>query len=59
MATGQFIKGGIQFARFEGFANLDLLPAIPPVGAGIIENILPLGVGLPLGSAFFGLIFEF
>jgi hypothetical protein len=58
MAAGQFIKGGIELARLEGFANLDLLPAFPPVGAGIVEHVLLLRFGLALWRAFLGLILE-
>jgi hypothetical protein len=43
----------------EGLANLDLLPALPPVGAGMIEHILLLWVGLSLWGAFLGFILEF
>jgi hypothetical protein len=48
MFARQFIQGGVQFARFECFANLDLLPAFPPVGAGIGEDILRLRLRFPL-----------
>jgi len=59
MAAGQFVEGRVQFARLEGFANFDLLPAIPPVGAGSIENVLLVRFRLSLLRAFFGLILEF
>jgi hypothetical protein len=58
MAAGQFIQGGIQFTRLEGFAGLDLLPAFPPVGAGVIEYILRLWFGLSLRRTFLGLILK-
>ncbi len=58
MAAGQFIKGSIQFARLEGFADFDFLPTIPPVGTGVIEDILPLWFGLSLWGAFLGLILK-
>jgi hypothetical protein len=58
MAAGQFIQGGIQFTRLEGFTDFDFLPAIPPVGTGVVEDILRLGFGLSLWWAFFGLILE-
>jgi hypothetical protein len=58
MAAGQFVQGGIQFTRLEGFTGFDLLPALPPVGAGVIEYILRLWFGLSLRGAFLGLILE-
>jgi hypothetical protein len=59
MATGQFVQGCIEFARLEGVTNFDPLPAFPPVGAGVVEDILLLGFGLTLWGAFLGLILEF
>ena len=58
MAAGQFVKGGIQLARLEGFADLYLLPAFPPVCTGVVEDILLLWLGLPLWRTFFGLILK-
>jgi hypothetical protein len=59
MAAGQFVKRGIQFSRLEGFTNFYFLTAIPPVGAGVIEYILRLWLGLPLWGTFFSFILEF
>ena len=58
MAAGQLIQGGIQLARLEGFADFYLLPAFPPVCAGVVEDILLLRFGLSLWRAFFGFILE-
>ena len=58
MAAGQFVEGGIQFARLEGFSDLYLLAAFPPVCAGVVEDILLLRLGLSLWRAFFGFIFQ-
>jgi hypothetical protein len=59
MAAGQFIQGGIKFARLEGFADFDLLPTFPPVGAGVVKDILRLGFRLSLRWTFLGFILEF
>ncbi|GAB4504753.1 MAG: hypothetical protein Fur0043_17470 [Anaerolineales bacterium] len=59
MPPGQFVERGIEFARLEGFTNLDFLPAFPPVGAGGIEDILAGWFRLPLLGAFLSLILEF
>ncbi|MFZ5911548.1 MAG: hypothetical protein ACOYYU_16160 [Chloroflexota bacterium] len=59
MAAGQFVERRVQFARLEGFADFDLLPAVPPVGAGGIEYVLSVWFRLTLLRAFFGLILEF
>lgn len=59
MAAGQFVERCVQFARLEGLADFDLLPAVPPVGASSIENVLPVRLRLALLRAFFGLILEF
>ena len=59
MAAGQFVEGGIQFARFEGFSDLYLLAAFPPVCAGVVEDILLLRLRLSLWQAFLGLILKF
>ena len=58
MATSQFVQGGIEFAWLESFANFNLLPAFPPVGADVIEYILRLWLGLSLRRAFFCFIFK-
>ncbi|MFZ5819687.1 MAG: hypothetical protein ACOYYJ_07285 [Chloroflexota bacterium] len=59
MAAGQFVERRVQFARLEGFADFDFLPAVPPVGAGGIENVLLVRFRLSLLRAFFALILEF
>ena len=59
MAAGQFIQGSIQFARLESLTDFYLLPAIPPVGTGAVEDILRLWLGLSLWRAFLGLILKF
>jgi hypothetical protein len=59
MAAGQFIQGGIQFAWLKGIADFNLLPALPPIGAGVIEYVLRLWLGLSLWGTLFGLILEF
>jgi len=59
MAAGQFVEGGIQFARLEGFAYFNLLPAFPPVCAGVIKDVLLLRLRLSLWRTFFGFIFQF
>ena len=46
MFTSQFIKRGLEFARVEFSARLDLFPAIPPVCIAIIEYILRSRVSL-------------
>jgi hypothetical protein len=45
MFTGQFIEGGIQFARGKSLAGFYLLTAFPPVGIGVRKNILRGGFG--------------
>jgi len=59
MAAGQFVERGIQFARFEGFANLYFLAAFPPICAGVVEDILLLRLRLSLWRAFLGVILKF
>jgi hypothetical protein len=43
----------------EGFPRFDLLPALPPVRAGMCKDILLHGLGFTLLRAFLGFIFEF
>jgi len=56
--AGQFIERGVELAGQEGLAGLDLLPAFPPVGVGVREDILLLRGGLALLGAFLGFILE-
>ena len=58
MLAGQFVERGVELARAEGFSRLDLLPAFPPVGVGVREDVLLLGRGLALLRTFFGFIFQ-
>ena len=55
---GQFVERGVEFARREGFARLDLLAAFPPVGVGVGEDILLLRRGLTLLGTLLGFILE-
>jgi len=58
--SSEFVEGGIQFARLEGLASLDLLPALPPVRVGACKNFLlgdGFGVAL-LGTFLLRLIFD-
>jgi hypothetical protein len=59
LAPGQFIQGGIQLAGIEGLADFDLLAALPPVGAGILEDILFRGFRRALLFGLFGILFNF
>jgi len=59
MFAGQFVERGVELARAEGFAGLDLLPAFPPVGVGVREDVLLLRRGLALLRTFLGFIFQF
>jgi hypothetical protein len=59
MFAGQFVKWGIQLARLELLARLDLLSAFPPVGAGVRKHILLRLFRRTLLRAFLALIFEF
>jgi len=58
MAAGQFVEGGIQFARLESFANFYFLATFPPVCAGVVKDILLLRLRLSLWRTFFGFILK-
>jgi hypothetical protein len=37
------IKGGVQPAGFEGLTGFYFLSPIPPMGSGVLEDVLPGG----------------
>ncbi len=44
--AGQLVERGVELARVEGLADLDLLAAVPPVGVLVVENrLLRRGLG--------------
>jgi hypothetical protein len=57
MTTHHVIEGGVQTARFKGLARFDLLATIPPMGGGVVEEIL-FGRLYGLGSNGFGAKFD-
>ena len=40
MMAGQFVEGGIEYARFKSLADLDLFTAVPPVSILWTEDSL-------------------
>jgi hypothetical protein len=53
MAAHHVIKGGIQTPRLKSLARFDLLAAVPPMGGGVMKEVLP-GRLYGLGSNGFG-----
>jgi hypothetical protein len=38
MMAGQFVEGGIEFARLKGLADLDFPATVPPVSILSVED---------------------
>jgi hypothetical protein len=58
LLASQFVQRRVEAARLEGLARFDLLPAFPPLGVGVREDILRGWLRRPVLLIFLGFVFQ-